>query len=164
MKKNNLNESVNGVASVASTKSINDTQWAKYHTKGGHGFAAEDANALADKWSGKHVDQVGVNNAKNGADRIVNGVEIQTKYCSTASTSIDAAFENGIIDRVLTTDLVYQTPELLSREWYVNCSMSKYIAYLIDTLNHDASISDLLIPNDRIQAALTKYKAKQSEK
>ena len=96
MKKNNLNESVNGVASVASTKSINDTQWAKYHTKGGHGFAAEDANALADKWSGKHVDQVGVNNAKNGADRIVNGVEIQTKYCSTASTSIDAAFENGV--------------------------------------------------------------------
>ena len=76
----------------------------------------------------------------------------------------DVAFENGIIDRVLTTDLVYQTPELLSREWYVNCSMSKYIAYLIDTLNHDASISDLLIPNDRIQAALTKYKAKQSEK
>ena len=76
----------------------------------------------------------------------------------------DVAFENGIIDRVLTTDLVYQTPELLSREWYVNCSMSKYIAYIIDTLNHDASISDLLIPNERIQAALNKYKAKQTEK
>lgn len=45
MKKDNLNEVVHGVASVASTKSINDTQWTKYHTKGGHGFAAEDANA-----------------------------------------------------------------------------------------------------------------------
>lgn len=96
MKKNNLNESVNGVASVASTKCINDTQWAKYHTKGGHGFAAEDANAMVDQLHGKRVDKVGVNNAKNGADRIVNNVEIQTKYCSTASTSIDAAFENGV--------------------------------------------------------------------
>lgn len=96
MKKKNLNESVNGVASVASTKCINDTQWAKYHTKGGHGFAAEDANALADKLRGKHVEKVGVNNAKNGADRIVNGGCIQAKYCSTASKSIDAAFENGV--------------------------------------------------------------------
>lgn len=96
MKKNNLNESVNGVASVASTKCINDTQWAKYHTKGGHGFAAEDANALADKLRGKHVEKVGVNNAKNGADRIVNGGCIQAKYCSTASKSIDVAFENGV--------------------------------------------------------------------
>ena len=96
MKKDNLNEVVNGVASVASTKSINDQQWTKYHTKGGHGFAAEDANAMIDKWCGKHVDKVGVNNAKNGADRIVNGVAIQTKCYSTASASIDAAFENGV--------------------------------------------------------------------
>ncbi|MCM1537175.1 MAG: ribose-phosphate pyrophosphokinase [bacterium] len=71
----------------------------------------------------------------------------------------DAAYENGIIDRVLTTNLIYQTPELLSKPYYINCDMSKYIAYLIDTLNHDSSISDLLNPNDRIQALVTKYKA-----
>jgi len=71
----------------------------------------------------------------------------------------DRAYENGMIDRVLTTNLVYQTPELLRREWYVNCDMSKYIAYLIDTLNHDASISDLLDPNERIQKAVARYKA-----
>lgn len=71
----------------------------------------------------------------------------------------DRAYENGMIDRVLTTNLVYQTPELLEREWYVNCDMSKYIAYLIDTLNHDASISDLLDPNERIQRAVARYKA-----
>ena len=71
----------------------------------------------------------------------------------------DRAYENGMIDRVLTTNLVYQTPELLKREWYVDCDMSKYIAYLIDTLNHDASISDLLDPNERIQRAVTRYKA-----
>ena len=70
----------------------------------------------------------------------------------------DEAYKNGIIDRVLTTNLVYQTPELLSKPYYINCDMSKYIAYIIDTLNHDCSISDLLNPNDRIQALLTKYK------
>ena len=70
----------------------------------------------------------------------------------------DEAYEKGIIDRVLTTNLIYQTPELLSREWYINCDMSKYIAYLIDTLNHDSSISDLLNPNERIQSIVQRYK------
>lgn len=71
----------------------------------------------------------------------------------------DKAYESGIIDRVLTTNLIYQTPELLEREWYIDCDMSKYIAYIIDTLNHDASISDLLNPNERIQSVVTRYKA-----
>ena len=70
----------------------------------------------------------------------------------------DQAYQEGLIDRVLTTNLIYQAPELLSREWYINCDMSKYIAYLIDTLNHDTSISDLLNPNDKIQKILTKYR------
>ena len=71
----------------------------------------------------------------------------------------DKAYENGLIDRVLTTNLIYQPPELLSREWYIDCDLSKYIAYLIDTLNHDASISELLIPNERIQNVVARYKA-----
>ncbi len=70
----------------------------------------------------------------------------------------DKAFEEGIIDKVLTTNLIYQTPDLLQREWYINCDMSKYIAYIIDTLNHDSSISDLLNPNERIQNIVAKYK------
>ena len=70
----------------------------------------------------------------------------------------DKAYESGIIDRVLTTNRIYQTPELLKREWYIDCDMSKYIAYLIDTLNHDASISDLLNPSERIQKVVAKYK------
>lgn len=70
----------------------------------------------------------------------------------------DKAYESGIIDRVLTTNLIYQTPELLNREWYIDCDMSKYIAYLIDTLNHDASISDLLNPSERIQKVVGKYR------
>ena len=70
----------------------------------------------------------------------------------------DKAYEKGVIDKVLTTNLIYQTPELLQRDWYINCDMSKYIAYIIDTLNHDSSISDLLNPNERIQQVVSKYK------
>ena len=69
----------------------------------------------------------------------------------------DEAYENSTISRVLTTNLVYQTEDLLEREWYINCDMSKYIAYLIDTLNHDTSISDLLNPVERIQSIVARY-------
>lgn len=70
----------------------------------------------------------------------------------------DKAFEEGVFYRLLTTNLVYQSPELLSRPYYISCDMSKYIALLIDTLNHDASISDLLDPYERIHRFLEKYK------
>ena len=70
----------------------------------------------------------------------------------------DEAYKEGLFYRVLTTNLVYQTPELLSREYYISCDMSKYIALLIDTLNHDASVSDLLDPYERIHRFLDRYK------
>lgn len=69
----------------------------------------------------------------------------------------DKAVEEGLITKVLTTNLVYQPEELLKRDYYISVDMSKYIALLIDTLNHDASISDLLNPTERIQEALKKY-------
>lgn len=72
----------------------------------------------------------------------------------------DAAYEQGIFHRLLTTNLVYQPPEVLARSYYISCDMSKYIALLIDTLNHDASISDLLDPYERINRLLEKYKDK----
>lgn len=71
----------------------------------------------------------------------------------------DKAVAEGIIYKVVTTNLTYQTPELLSKPYYINCDMSKYIAYIIDTLNHDTSISDLLDPYERIEALVKKYKA-----
>ena len=74
----------------------------------------------------------------------------------------DQAYKDGIIEKIITTNLTYQTPELLSREWYVSSDMSKYIALLIDHLNHDASISDLLDPTDRIQARIAEYKEKHT--
>ncbi|NLC74935.1 MAG: ribose-phosphate pyrophosphokinase [Clostridiales bacterium] len=76
-------------------------------------------------------------------------------------SEFDKAYKEGLINYVLTTDLIYQTEELLEKPWYISCGMSKYIAYIIDTLNHDSSISDLLNPNDRIQSAVIKYKESQ---
>ena len=70
----------------------------------------------------------------------------------------DKCHEEGIIEKVITTNLTYQTPELLSRDWYVSSDMSKYIALLIDHLNHDASISDLLDPTERLRARIEEYK------
>lgn len=69
----------------------------------------------------------------------------------------DEAYEKGLIDRVLTTNLVYQPEEVLSRDYYIDVDMSKYVALLIDTLNHDKSISDLLNPAERIHSILRKY-------
>ncbi|MED9965525.1 MAG: ribose-phosphate pyrophosphokinase [Blautia sp.] len=63
----------------------------------------------------------------------------------------DEAQKNGVFDKLLTTNLIYQTPELLARDYYITCDMSKYIALIIDTLNHDLSVSHLLNPVDRIK-------------
>lgn len=70
--------------------------------------------------------------------------------------AFDKAFQEGIIDRVFTTNLIYGTPELLSKDWYIRVDMSKYLSYIIDTLNHDTSISDLLDPAEKINALLEK--------
>ena len=70
----------------------------------------------------------------------------------------DEYYEQGLISKVLTTNVIYQTPDLLSRPYYINVDLSKYIALLIDKLNYDHSISELLDPNAKIQNALTYYR------
>ena len=69
----------------------------------------------------------------------------------------DKAYEDGLISKILTTNLVYQPPELLKKEWYINVDMSKYIALIIDTINHDASVAALLTPIERIHEKLKEY-------
>ena len=76
----------------------------------------------------------------------------------------DQYYQDGLIDRILTTNLVYQTLDLLSRPYYINVDMSKYIALIIDNLNHDASLSDLLTPTKRINKLLSQYKEQQAAK
>ena len=68
----------------------------------------------------------------------------------------DEAYKKGFITKVFTTNGIYTPPELLSREWYCSVKLSKYIAYILDTLNHDASISGLLEPTGKINALLIK--------
>ncbi len=107
--------------------------------------------------SGESMLEVARELKKRGANRI---------FCfstfglfTNGLASFDKAFEEGVITRVLTTNLIYQSPETLERPWYISCSMSKYIAYIIDTLNHDSSISDLLDPSARIQNIVERYNA-----
>lgn len=79
-------------------------------------------------------------------------------FFTNGMEKFDMAYEQGLFDRLLTTNLIYQRPELLEKPYYINCDMSKYIALLIDTLNHDVTISSLLDPVDRINGYLEKYR------
>ena len=78
--------------------------------------------------------------------------------------SMDKAYEEGVFSKIFTTNLVYRTPELLSREWYREVNMCKYVAYIIDTLNHDRTISQLLDQSKKIHSKLEKYSKRYSKK
>ena len=71
----------------------------------------------------------------------------------------DQAYEEGILTKVFTTNLVYRRPGLLDKPWHVDVNMCKYMAYIIDTLNHDATISLLLDPVKKINCIVNKHKA-----
>ena len=111
--------------------------------------------------SGESMIDVASELKKRGAKRV---------FCATTFglftngfDKFDEAYEKGIIDKILTTNLVYQPDELLSKPWYINVDMSKYMALLIDTLNHDSSISDLLNPVDRIQKRVKEYNERHAK-
>ncbi|MCR5237496.1 MAG: ribose-phosphate pyrophosphokinase [Lachnospiraceae bacterium] len=110
--------------------------------------------------SGESVIEVAEELKKRNASRIY--VAATFGLFSNGVEPFDKAVKDGLITGVLTTDLVYQPDELLKKDWYISCDMSKYLAYIIDTLNHDSSISDLLDPNNRIQSLLTRYKSGQA--
>ena len=73
------------------------------------------------------------------------------------------AYEEGVIDRVIATNLTYRRPELREAPWFIEADMSKYIAYIIATLNHNRSLSKLLNPYDRIHRLMDKYTREQTE-
>jgi ribose-phosphate pyrophosphokinase len=75
----------------------------------------------------------------------------------------EKAYREGLIDRVISTNLTYRIPELREAEWFVEADMSKYISYIIATLNHDRSLSALLNPYDRIHALIKRYNTEQRE-
>ena len=110
--------------------------------------------------SGESIIDVATALKKQGAKRIfvfssfglfVNGLEV-----------VDAAYEDGVIDKIFTTNLIYQNPGLKDREWHYSVDMSKYISLLIDTLNHDETISKLLDPVTKIEAIVSKLENKDN--
>ena len=72
--------------------------------------------------------------------------------------NMDKAYSEGVFDKIFTTNLVYRTPELQSREWYTEVNMCKYVAYIIDTLNHDQTISHLLDQSKKIHKIVDSHK------
>lgn len=111
--------------------------------------------------SGESMIDVASELKRRGANRIF--VIATFGLFTKGMARFDKAIADGIIYKVVTTNLVYQSEELLSRDYYISCGMSKYIAYIIDTLNQDNSIARLLDPYDRIQRLVSKYKEEHKE-
>lgn len=93
---------------------------------------------------------------EKGAKRIFNFATFG--LFTSGLEKFDEAYEKGIIDKIFTTNLVYRRPELADKKWYCEVNMCKYVAYIIDTLNHDDTISRLLDPAQRIHALMEKHK------
>ncbi len=109
--------------------------------------------------SGESIIDVARNLKKRNANRIfaavtfplfTNGVELFNK-----------AYEEGLIDYVISTNLTYRRPEVQAAPWFIEADMSKYISYIIATLNHDRSLSKLLTPSDRINGLKERYNQEQ---
>lgn len=75
--------------------------------------------------------------------------------------SFDEAYEKGYFDKVVATDLTYLPSALYSRPYFIEADMSKFVASLIDFMNHDASLANALTPTDRIQSILESYNNRQ---
>ena len=68
------------------------------------------------------------------------------------------AYDEGVIDRIFATNLVYRQPELLAAPWFVDVNMTKFVALLIDAINHDASLASLIDPTEKIRKLLENYR------
>ena len=75
----------------------------------------------------------------------------------------DQAYANGTLNGVFTTNLIYQQPELLTKPWYISVDMAKYIALIIDNLNHDMSISSILDSSQKINDKVAAYRTHREE-
>ena len=106
--------------------------------------------------SGESVQEVAKELKKRNARRVF--VCATFGLFTNGFAKFDKYYENGIIDGIFTTNLVYQSPNLLSKPYYYNVEMSKYVALIIDNLNHDSTISGLLTPTNRINNLLEKVK------
>ena len=108
--------------------------------------------------SGESMLDIGYELKKRGALRIYGTAT--TEIYTNGLAEFDKAYQEGIISGVFGTNLTYRTPELLSREWFHEVDVSKYIAHFIDAINHDMSIGDIIDPHSKIDALLKRYNVK----
>ena len=124
-----------------------------------HEFLGKDLVIIDDMISsGESVQEVAKELKKRKARRVF--VCATFGLFTNGFARFDQYYEDGIIDGIFTTNLVYQSPDLLSRPYYHSIEMSKYVALIIDNLNHDSTISGLLTPTNRINNFLEKVKNK----
>ena len=102
--------------------------------------------------SGESMIEVAKKLKELGANRIF--VFVGFSLFTSGLEIFDKAYENGLFNKIFATNTVYLPPEALSREWFKSVDMSKYLSYIVDTLNHDKSISGLLDPSKRIYKLL----------
>ena len=74
----------------------------------------------------------------------------------------DEAYEKCYFDKVVTTNLTYQLPELKSKPYYLEADMSKFLASIIDFMNHDSSMMNVYTPTEKIQEILAKYNNREN--
>lgn len=110
--------------------------------------------------SGDSIIDVSVQLKEKGAKRVFIFVTFGL-FCNGLD-KFDQAYKDGIFDRIFTTNLTYHRPEILCKEWFTEVNMCKYVAYIIDTLNRDASISDLLNPVKRIHKLVDRFQAQNA--
>ena len=114
-------------------------------------FVADDIIA-----SGDSILDLAYNLKKRGAKRVFAGATFA--FFTSGLDAFNKAYEEGVIDHVFATNLTYASPEVLKTPWFTQANMSKYMAFVIATLNHDQSISYLLDPWKRIEKLLKKYR------
>ena len=115
--------------------------------------------------SGDSIIEISAQLKEKGAKRIFVFVSFGL-FCNGFEV-IDDAYEKGYFDKIFTTNLIYRSEELKKKEWYIEVNLCKYVAYIIDTLNHDRTISNLLNPVKRIHSLLdrqAKLKSKNANK
>ncbi len=112
--------------------------------------------------SGESVIDIAYELKKRGAKRIFVGVTFG--LFTEGGASFDKAYEDGAISKVFSTNLNYRPQEILDAPWYAEADMSKFLSLIIDTMNHDSSISSLLSPVDKINKVLAKHKAEIENK
>ncbi|HJD17497.1 MAG TPA: ribose-phosphate pyrophosphokinase [Candidatus Fournierella excrementavium] len=108
--------------------------------------------------SGESMLDIGYELKKRGAKRIFCNATYAIFTAGLAE--FDKAYADGIISGVFGTNLTYRTPELLSREWFHEVDVSKYIAYFVAAINHDMSVSSIIDPHAKIEALLQRYGVK----